>query len=88
MSDFHSIFRAVHGELWESGPDQGQALQRLLDALSAEPTPEGIERLSSARMSIGPHLSPQLETGPEDGDVTWLDARRGGFTGDGDRLRL
>jgi len=72
MSQFHTL---LHGEMWEAGPDQGSALQALLDKLGAEPLPEGVARLSSARMTLGPHLAPQMEQG-RGRTVAWLDTRR------------
>jgi hypothetical protein len=76
MSDFHAALRAVHGEMWETGADQGRDLQLLLDRLSDQPLPVGVRRLPSARMTLGPHLAPQLDGAPADGSVTWLDALR------------
>jgi len=67
MSDFFSLVAAVHGEVWEGGTEASPHLSALLMDLAAAETPEGVIRLSTARMAPGPHLAAQDAAG---GDQT------------------
>jgi hypothetical protein len=61
MTDFHSIVRSIHAEVWESGPHESAALGDLLSDLARTKLPPGVTRLSSARIAPGPHLAAQPE---------------------------
>ncbi|MEL6205261.1 MAG: hypothetical protein AAFR47_08120 [Pseudomonadota bacterium] len=61
MSDFHDRLHAVQAEVWDAGPDATPALDAMMHALDQAHLPQGIVRLSSARMAGGQHLAPQPE---------------------------
>jgi hypothetical protein len=69
MSDFHSLVRSIHAEVWESGPSDDAALSGLLSDLARTAPPPGVSRLPSAHLAPGPHLGAQEETAAMEDDL-------------------